>query len=84
MNKNALLARQLAFSTSFHFPDILCQIEKLDSLRFPGDKIEKILLAAMNLSQASRYSLDQAVNKMISPFTKKTRHVPDLENLMRK
>jgi len=81
MNRNTMLARQLAFSTPFHYPEILCQIEKLQARRFPADKTEDILQAAMSMAQGSTYSLGEAVDRMISPFSRKYRHVPDLENL---
>ncbi len=83
MNRNAQLARQLAFSTQFHYPDILCQIEKLEARRFPIGKIESILQAAMKMAADSSYTLAEAVDKMTASFSRNTRHVPDLENLRR-
>lgn len=83
MNRNTQLARQLAFSTPFHYPEILCQIEKLEARRFPAGKIESILQAAMKMSSGSSYTLAEAVDKMTASFSKRSRHVPDLENLRR-
>jgi len=83
MNRNTQLARQLSFSTPFHYPEILCQIENLEARRFPGDKIESLLRAAMKMASGSSYTLAEAVDKMTAPLSRSRRHVPDLENLRR-
>jgi len=81
MNRTTQLARELAFSSPYHYPEILCQIEKLKSRRFPEEKIEPVIRAAMDLAGQSAYSLSESVDKLIKPFSRIRRHIPSLQNL---
>ncbi len=78
---NTMLARSLAFSSSFGYPELLCQIDRLSSYGFPQERIEEFMKQAMDLSQKSNYTLQQAVDKTAAPFLKKKKHSASVENL---
>ena len=84
MTHNTMLARSLAFSSSFGYSDLLCQIDKLSSYGFPQERIEELMKQAMDMSHKSNYSLEEAVNKVTSPFLKKKQHSASVQNLKSK
>ncbi len=81
MTNNTMLARSLAFSSPFAYQDLLCQIDRLSSYNFPQERIEDILKQAMDMSQKSNYSLQQAVDKIAAPFLKQKKHSAAVQNL---
>ena len=84
MDSSTQLARQLSLSTPFHYLEILCQIEKLKARRFPAGKHEPVILEAMKLAEKTEYSLSEAVEKVIASVSRRTGHVPALQNLKRR
>lgn len=82
MTDTTQLARSIAFTSPFHYPDILCQLNKLASYRIPKDKREAVLRQAMRMAGASNYTLAEATDKILAPFLKrKRRHTPTVESL---
>ena len=84
MTNDTMLARSLAFSSQFAYQDLLCQIDRLASYNFPQERIEEILKQAMDMSQRSNYTLQQAVDKITAPFLKQRRHSASVQNLKSK
>ena len=81
MSDNTMLARSLAFSSPFPYQELLCQLDRLSSYNFPQERIEELLKQAMEMSQSSNYSLQEAVDKISAPLLKQKKHSAAVQNL---